>query len=61
MPHAHPSDAEKAMRANARSRVKQGAADDKATHDGAESARTANPPSSTDLTGPGGDPAEGKR
>jgi hypothetical protein len=61
MSQAHPTDAEKAMKANARSRVKQGAADDKATRDGAEGKKTANPPSSTDLTGPGGDPAEGKR
>jgi hypothetical protein len=60
MSQAHPTDAEKAMKANARSRVKQGAADDKATRDGAERKKTVSPPSSTDLTGPGGDPAEGK-
>jgi hypothetical protein len=61
MSQANPTDAEKAMKANARSRVKQGVADDQATRDGDERRRTANTPSSSDLTGPGGDPAEGKR
>lgn len=61
MSQAHPTDAEKAMKANARSRVRQGVADDKATRDGAEGRKTANPPAGADPTGPGGDPAEGKR
>ena len=61
MSQAQPTDAEKAMKANARSRVRQGAADDKASRDGAEGENTAHLPSSTDLTGPGGDPAEAKR
>ena len=61
MSKAHPPDVERAMKANARSRVQQGVDDDKATRDGAEADKTANPPPSTDLTGPGGDPAEGRR
>ena len=59
---AKPTDAEKAMKANAKSRVQQGARDDKAIRKDAERKReTVDPPGSTDLTGPGGDPAEGKR
>ena len=62
MSKAEPTDAEKAMGANARSRVRQGARADKATKSRAEGTpATADPPGSTDLTGPGGDPAEGKR
>ena len=61
MTQLHPTDAEKAMKANARSRVQQGTASDAAQRNGDDNAATANPPSSTDLTGPGGDPVEGKR
>jgi hypothetical protein len=57
MPKRARSDVEKAMRAHADSRTKQGAKSDKALR----KAATAHPPPSTDLTGPGGDPAEGKR
>ena len=56
-----PTNAEKAMGANAESRAQQGATSDQASKESAEGAETANPPSSTDQTGPGGDPAEGKR
>lgn len=61
MPSRIPTNAEKAMGANAESRAQQGAASDQASKDSAESPGTADPPPSTDLTGPGGDPAEGKR
>jgi len=62
MSRAKPTDAERAMNANAKSRVQQGARDDKATRrNAARRHGTADPPGSTDLTGPGGDPAEGKR
>ena len=61
MPRHTRSDAEKAMGANAASRVRQGADADDASKKSAEHPGTANPPPSTDLTGPGGDPAEGKR
>jgi hypothetical protein len=57
----HPSAAENAMKANAESRTEQGSAADAASHKANGKRRTANPPSSSDLTGPGGDPAEGKR
>jgi hypothetical protein len=55
------TDAEKAMKANADSRKRQGARSDRATRKAAEAAATSDPPPSADLTGPGGDPAEGKR
>lgn len=57
-----PTDAEKAMGANARSRVEQGVDSDAVSRQGSEAAAgTPDSPSSTDLMGPGGDPAEGKR
>jgi len=56
-----PSKAEKVMQANAKSRADQGSEADRATKAAAQFDGTANPPPSTDLTGPGGDPAEGKR
>ncbi len=57
-----PTDAEKAMGANAKSRVEQGVDSDAVSRQGSErEAGTADAPSSTDLMGPGGDPAEGKR
>jgi len=56
-----PTNAEKAMGANARSRARQGAKSDRASKDAAEGPGTANPASGADLTGPGGDPAENKR
>jgi hypothetical protein len=55
-----PTDAEKAMAANANSRTQQGVESDQATRKAA-TRRKAKPPPSTDLTGPGGDPVEGKR
>ena len=62
MPDPKPSDAEKAMGANAESRVQQGVEDDEANRKSAsEDQAVTNPPPSTDLTGPGGDPAEGPR
>lgn len=62
MAQSHPTDAEKAMNANAKSRVDQGVDDDARNRRRAGKAHgTANPPRSTDLTGPGGDPVEGKR
>lgn len=62
-PQATPTNAEKAMTANADSRVQQGVQDDEASRKAAagQTTPTARPPASTDLTGPGGDPAEGKR
>lgn len=57
----NPTDAEKAMDANARSRSQQGAEADRAQKKAARSAATRDPPASTDLSGPAGDPAEGKR
>lgn len=56
-----PTDAEKAMAANADSRAQQGADSDKALRKADRLRRAANPPPSRDLTGPAGDPAEGKR
>jgi hypothetical protein len=54
-----PSDAERAMNANAESRVEQAIEDDEVSRKAA--AGTENPPVRTDLTGAGADPAEGKR
>ena len=56
-----PSNAEKAMTANADSRVQQGVKTDKARRKAEAEEAVAHPPVSTDLTGPGGDPVEGKR
>ena len=56
-----PSDVERAMGAHAETRTDQGVESDKALRKAADPHGTANPPPSTDLTGPGGDPAEGKR
>ncbi len=61
MSNRAPTNAEKAMGANAQSRARQGAKSDRASKESAEGSPTANPPSGADLTGPGGDPAEGKR
>ena len=55
------TNAEKAMGANAKSRSQQGAASDKARRKAAHRSGTADPPKGADLTGPRGDPAEGKR
>jgi hypothetical protein len=55
------TNAERAMAANAHSRSQQGAAADRARHKAVRRGATADPPKSTDLTGPGGDPAQGKR
>jgi hypothetical protein len=61
MPRRTPSQAEKAMGANAESRAQQGVDSDKASKEATEHHGTANPPPSTDLMGPGGDPVERKR
>jgi hypothetical protein len=56
-----PTDAEKAMAANAKSRERQGAESDQGARKAADARRKAKPAPSTKLTGPGGDPVEGKR
>ena len=62
MTKVNPTDAEKAMKANAGSRVQQGADSDAERHDAlSHKSGTADPPPGADLQGPRGDPAEGKR
>ena len=61
MPNRPKTDAEKAMAANARSPTRQGLAADEAIRKRVRGRRTSNPPPGTDHTGPGEDPAEGKR
>jgi hypothetical protein len=61
VPKHAPSDAEKVMQANAKSRAHQGSEADRASKTAAEPARAATPPSRTNFTGPSGGPAEGKR